>query len=139
LLEVADHLHSASIHLLRRLRQADVALGVSGRKLSALSVLVFGGPQTLGALARLERVRVPTMSKLVDELAREGLIARKTKPGDRRAILLEVTPRGLELLQEGRGLRVRHLAEQLDRLTPQDLETVRGAVAILERLLLEQR
>ena len=34
-------------------------------KLSALSVLVFGGPRSIGALARAEQVRLPTMSRLV--------------------------------------------------------------------------
>ena len=138
-LQIADQLHSASIHLLRRLRRTDASLGVSGPKLSALSVLVFGGPSTLGALADAEHVRLPTISRLVDELAREGLVVRGGKPDDRRAVLVKATPRGRELLEEGRRLRMVQLAGHLARLTPRELATVGRAVGILERLLLEKR
>ena len=137
--ETADRLHSASIHLLRRLRRTDLSLGISGPKLSALSVLVFGGPSSVGALADAEHVRVPTMSRLVGELAREGLVVRRANPEDRRAVLLEATPRGVQILEEGRRLRIAQLAERLGHLSSGELETVRRAVAILERLLLRQR
>lgn len=70
---VADRLHSAAIHLLRHLRQEDLKLGLGPAQLSALSVLVFGGPQTIGALARIEQVAAPTVSRLVDALAAAGL------------------------------------------------------------------
>ena len=56
---VADRLHSVAIHLLRRLRREDTASGLSTAQLSALSVLVFVGPQTLSALAATEQVRPP--------------------------------------------------------------------------------
>jgi DNA-binding MarR family transcriptional regulator len=137
-LQIADHLHSASIHLLRRLRRTDQALGVSGPKLSALSVLVFGGPRTVGALADAEHVRVPTMSRLVDQLSREGLLVRRSSSKDRRAVLLEATTRGVEILEEGRQLRIMQLAERLGHLSKKDLDAVGTAVAILERLLLQR-
>jgi len=137
--QVADHLHSAAIHLLRRLRQTDTLLAVSGPKLSALSVLVFGGPCTLGALANAEHLRGPTMSQMVEELERAGLLVRRQKPEDRRSVLLEATPRGREVLEQGRQLRIVQLAEQLEHLTSKELETLRSAVALLERLLLEHR
>ena len=50
--QVADQLHSAAIRLLRFVRKEDAASGVTGAQLSALSVLAFGGPMTLGALDR---------------------------------------------------------------------------------------
>ncbi len=49
--ELADRLHSAAIHLLRRLRREDDASGLPAPQLSALSVIVFGGPIAIGALA----------------------------------------------------------------------------------------
>src|SRR5258707_12671198 len=64
-LETADRLHSAAIHLLRRLRVRDRESGVGPAQLSALSVLVFGGPRSLGELANAEQVRPPTMSRIV--------------------------------------------------------------------------
>src|SRR5215218_8569721 len=78
--DVADRLHSAAIHLLRRLRVQDAATGVSGPRLSALSVLVFGGPRTVSALAAAEQVRVPTMTRLVQGLKREGLVTTEVDP-----------------------------------------------------------
>jgi hypothetical protein len=62
---IADRLHSAAIHLLRRLRREDATSGLSAPRLSALSVIVFGGPLTLGELANAEQVRPPTMTRLV--------------------------------------------------------------------------
>ncbi len=56
---VADRLHSAAIHLLRRLRRTDEATGLSPARLSALSVVVYAGPRTLGELAGIEQVRPP--------------------------------------------------------------------------------
>src|SRR5947208_16870395 len=79
---VADRLHSAALHLLRRLRAEDDELGVSPPRLSALSVVVFGGPLTIGALAEAEGVKPPTMTRLVDGLEREGLVTRESDPAD---------------------------------------------------------
>jgi len=63
---VADGLHSAAIHLLRRVRKQDTKTGEGPARLSALSVLVFGGPKTLGELAAAEQVRPPTMTRICD-------------------------------------------------------------------------
>ena len=64
-------LHSAAIHLLRRVRKQDAATGEGPARLSALSVLVFGGPMTLGQLAAAEQVKPPTMSRIVTGLERQ--------------------------------------------------------------------
>src|SRR5919204_601997 len=71
--EAADRLHSASIHVLRRVAREDAASGLSAARLSALSVLVFGGPRTLGELAAAERVRPPTITSIVRGLEDAGL------------------------------------------------------------------
>ena len=81
---VADRLHSAAIHLLRRVRKEDDASGLTAPRLSALSVLVFGGPKTIGELAAAEQVRPPTMSVIVADLARAGLVTREPDPDDGR-------------------------------------------------------
>jgi DNA-binding MarR family transcriptional regulator len=116
----------------------DLSLEVSGPKLSALSVLAFGGPCTIQALADAEHVRQPTMSRLVEELQRDGLVVRRPKLDDRRAVLLEATPKGARILEQGRMQRIVHLAARLEHLTPEELETLGRAVALLERLLLEE-
>src|SRR5579871_1296134 len=92
---IADRLHSASIHLLRRLRANDRASGIGPAQISALAVLVFGGPRSLGELAEAEQVRPPTMSRIVVGLERAGLVRRR-ETEDRRRVRLEPQPRERE-------------------------------------------
>src|SRR3954452_22369666 len=94
-LTVADHLHSAAIHLLRRVRRQDIATGEGPARLSALSVLVFGGPKTLGELAAAEQVKPPTMSRIVAGLARSKLVQITADPQDRRRMSIRPTPKGV--------------------------------------------
>ena len=75
--EVARSLNSFAIHLLRSLRTVDQHSGLTPARLSALSVLHFGGPRSLGRLARDENVTSPTMSRIVDALCDAGLAARE--------------------------------------------------------------
>lgn len=132
---VADRLHSASIHLLRRLRWQDTASGLSTAQFSALSVLVFVGPQTLGDLAAAEQVRPPTMSRLVNTLERGGLARRQRDPADRRVVRVSATDEGRRLLAEGRQRRVSVLADLLATLAAPDQATVDRAVTLIETLL----
>src|SRR5882757_1510436 len=106
---VADRLHSVAIHLLRQLREEDLSLGLGPTQLSALSVLVFGGPQTIGALARKEQVAAPTISRLVDALVEAGLAQRRPSPEDGRSILVAASAAGTRLMQSGRARRVARL------------------------------
>jgi DNA-binding MarR family transcriptional regulator len=135
LLRLADRLHSAAIHLLRRLRLEDAAAGLTAPRLSALSVLVFRGPATLSELAAAEQVRPPTMTRLVQGLERDGLVNRRADPADRRVSRIEATPRGKALLTAGRARRVRRLARDLARLSPTDRELVARATALVEGML----
>jgi DNA-binding MarR family transcriptional regulator len=131
---VADRLHSAALHLLRRLRAEDDELGISPPRLSALSVVVFGGPLTIGALAEAEGVKPPTMTRLVDGLEREGLVTRESDTADGRAVRVRATADGRRVLSEGRGRRVAALAAGLRRLSDRDVATLRRAAELLERL-----
>jgi DNA-binding MarR family transcriptional regulator len=133
--DVADHLHSASIHLLRRVRREDEATGLTGARLSALSVVVFGGPLAVGQLAAAEQVRSPTASKLVSELEALGLVTRASSPSDGRVTEVRATARGRWMLQAGRRRRVAHLAARLADLSPEDLAVLDRAADILEAVL----
>lgn len=131
---VADRLHSATIHLVRALRPEDRALGVGPAKLSALSILVFGGPRSIGALARAEQVRLPTMSRLVAALERDGLATRTPDPRDGRAFRVHPTARGRSVLQRGRARRVASLARRLEQLSEDDRALLSRAADLIERL-----
>lgn len=132
---VADRLHSAAIHLLRRVRKQDVATGEGPARLSALSVLVFGGPKTLGQLAAAEQVKPPTMSRIVAGLARSRLIEISADPNDARRMHIRATAKGTRLLQKGRQLRIAYLASRLKTLTPEELAQLGQGVEILRKLL----
>jgi DNA-binding MarR family transcriptional regulator len=131
---IADSLHSAAIHLLRRLRVRDLESGIGPAQLSALSVLVFGGPKSLGELADAEQVRPPTMSRIVAGLQRARLIKRDATE-DRRRVRLAATPKGEKILWEGRKRRVETLANALKLLPEKDLRQLGQATALLQEIL----
>lgn len=131
---MADRLHSAALHLLRRLRTEDEALGVSPPRLSALSAVVGAGPIGIGALAASEGVTAPTMSRLVDGLEREGFVRRELDPGDARGVLVRATPNGTKALTKGRARRVRMLAGALARLSPDELAAIARGAELIEQV-----
>jgi DNA-binding MarR family transcriptional regulator len=133
-LEAADRLHSAAIHLLRRLRIRDRELGIGPAQLSALSVLVFGGPKSMASLAEAEQVKPPTMSRIVAGLLRAKLARRKTNKQDRRAVIIEPTEKGVRIMQEGRRHRVEALAAAVRRLPPKEIARLRQAAQVMEHL-----
>lgn len=102
---VAGRLHAASIRLLRLLRREDDDSGLTAPRLSALSVLVFGGPRSLGELAAAEQVRPLTISRIVDALA-AALVSRDPDPTDRRGVRITATETGRALLLARRARRV---------------------------------
>ncbi len=132
--DTAGRLHSAAIHLLRRLRVSDLASGIGPAQLSALSVLVFSGPRSLGELAEAEQVRPPTMSRIVEGLERAGL-ARRQPTEDKRRIRLQATAKGTKILHEGRKRRVESLASALESLTKEEIEQLGEMAKLLEQVL----
>ncbi len=131
--ETADLIHSAAIHLLRRVREEDRALGISAARLSALSVCVYAGPLSLSALAEKEHVALPTMSRLVGALEADGLVAREASADDRRSVLVRATPKGRRVLDHGRARRLAVLERHLATLSERDLARVHRTAELLER------
>jgi DNA-binding MarR family transcriptional regulator len=136
--EAADKLHSASIHVLRRVAREDPASGLSAARLSALSVLVFGGAKTLGELAAAEQVRPPTMTKIVRGLEEEDLVRRDADPQDRRVARVRATAKGNRVLQQARRRRIANLAERLAHLDAAELRRVSEAAELVENVLAQQ-
>lgn len=135
--DVAFRLNSVAIHLVRRARTADAALGVPPGQLSALSVLVFGGDRTLAQLADAEQVTSPTMTRIVDGLERAGLARRGPHPTDGRATVVRATSAGRRLMARGRDRRVAVIEDLLGRLSPTELRAVETAARALARALAE--
>jgi DNA-binding MarR family transcriptional regulator len=128
----ADRLHSAAIHLLRLLREEDVASGVSAARLSALSVVVFAGPVTLGRLAEAEQVRPPTISGIVSGLERDGLVRRRPDPRDRRVQWVHATAKGRRVLSRARRRRIDAFVSRLRGLSADELATLERAAELIE-------
>jgi DNA-binding MarR family transcriptional regulator len=139
ILKTADRLHSAAIHLLRRLRKQDLATGEGPARLSALSVLVFGGPKTLGNLAAAEQVKPPTMSRMVAGLKRSRLVAVARDVQDARRMKIVATAKGTRLLEQGRRRRIEFLASNLQWLDRDQLRKLCDGVEILEKTLRQWR
>jgi DNA-binding MarR family transcriptional regulator len=131
---IADLLHSAAIHLLRTVRARDRSMGIGPAQLSALSVLVFGGPRSLKELAEAEQVRPPTMSRIVAGLVAAGLVRRKDTD-DKRRLRLEATAKGTKILQQGRRRRVELLAHTLQELTGSELEEAAALAKFMQALI----
>ena len=131
---LADRLHSVAIRLLRRARREDAAMGLPPAQASVLSVLVFGGARTLSALADVEQVKAPTMTRIVDALERAGLAQRQPDADDRRKLSIAATTAGIRLMQQGRSRRVKALAQLLADLDRDERATLDSAIALLGRL-----
>jgi DNA-binding MarR family transcriptional regulator len=131
---IGDLLHSAAIHLLRKVRATDRSAGIGPAQLAALSVLVFGGPRSLKELAEAEQVRPPTMSRIVAGLERTRLARRKTTD-DKRRMLLQATARGKKILREGRRRRVEMLVNALEKFSADELREAAAAADFMRKLV----
>jgi DNA-binding MarR family transcriptional regulator len=132
---LADQLHSAAIHLLRQLRKEDDASGLSAPRLSALSVVVFGGPVTLGQLAAAEQVKPPTMTRIVTGLEKEGLVRRIGDAHDGRLTRIQATAKGQRVLAAGRARRVERLAAAVTQLGGAELAELSRGVQLLGEII----
>jgi DNA-binding MarR family transcriptional regulator len=135
LADLATRLNSVSIHLVRRARTADTALGVPPGQLSALSVLAFGGERTIAQLAEAEQVTSPTMTRIVDGLEQASLAERRPHPQDGRATLVRATKKGRRVMERGRQRRVDLIMGLLGRLSDEDLSALERAVGALVNAL----
>lgn len=128
-------IHSAAIHLLRRVRVVDEEMGITPARASALSVLVFAGARSVTELAQAEQVTLATMSRLVTAMEQEGLVRREPHETDARAVRLHATPKARRILERGRTRREQVLEELFAPLSARDRGTVDRAAAIIEACL----
>jgi DNA-binding MarR family transcriptional regulator len=131
---VAERLNAAAIHVLRSVRGADARAPIGPAALSALSVLVFAGPRTVGELARAEQVRSPTMSGVLKGLEAEGLVRRERVAHDARRSVVHPTAKGRRLMERARAARIAVLAERLQALDERERATLLAATELMERV-----
>jgi DNA-binding MarR family transcriptional regulator len=110
--DLVESLRLAVGRLARRLRQQDEG-EITASQFSALSSIAHYGPITLGKLALVERLRPPTVTRMVSVLEESGLVLRRADADDRRICLAT--------------------------LSPPEVDALRDATRVLERLLEEER
>ncbi len=136
---VASALNSGAIHLLRSLAAVDRQSGLPRARLSALSVLVFGGSRTLGELAAAEGVAGPTMTRIVDGLIAEHLAERLPHPTDGRAVLIAATAAGETLMRTAQRRRIDVLVTAVSGLPPDQRLILAAAGPLLDELAVAVR
>lgn len=132
---LVERFHHLAIRMLRGLRAVDEAQGLSGPRASALSVLVFRGPQALKDLAAMEGVKPPTMSRLVKAMDAEGLVEVEGSDDDARRVRIAASAKGRRLMLQGRQRRLEALSKTLAGATPRELRALEEVVRLLERSL----
>jgi DNA-binding MarR family transcriptional regulator len=131
--DVPARLAFATGRLNRRLRSAGGGLSHGG--LSALATVSKQGPLRLAELAHLESVSPPSTTRLVAELEGKGFVSRAADPADGRAILISITPAGIETIAAARAARAAMIAQLFEHLEPHEIEAITAALPALEKML----
>jgi DNA-binding MarR family transcriptional regulator len=136
--EVAAGLRLSTTRLARRLR-TEAEIGLTPSLLSALAVVHVHGPLTLGALAELEGIAPPTVTKIVGKLQDQALVERIGDAADRRVCRVVTTDAGEQLLARSRARKTAWLAARLDGLPERDLVLLARASELIDELLASDR
>jgi DNA-binding MarR family transcriptional regulator len=131
---LASSLRLAVMRLARRMRSERADTSLTLTQLATLATLERRGPLTPRELAAAERVQPPSMTRIAASLELAGLVTRTDHPTDGRQVLLSVAPEGVALLREDRRRRDAWLAQRLRELDPEELDVLRRATAVLDRL-----
>lgn len=132
--QLAGMLRDSLTRLNRRVRQTRPVGDLTATQLSALASLKLAGAMTPRELAETERVRPPTMTKIVAKLEERGLVQRTPHPTDGRQVILAATPAGRDMLAQFERAREEWLARRLTELPAEERETLRRAAEILRRV-----
>lgn len=132
---VANRLRPVLLKLNRELRREIHSLGVTGGQVSLLVQIKYRPGIGVRALARLERMSVPGMSKFVVRLEEAGLVERAPVEGDQRRVGLTLTPAGHKVLRSVKSRRTAWLSSRLGELDPGEVEAINAAIEPLTRLL----
>lgn len=121
-------------HFGRRLREIDASVGLTPARFSALASLYFHDSRNIGDLAADERVKRPSMTRLVRDMERDGLLRRAPDPSDRRGVLIKLTPKARTLFNATRAAKVALVTDYLRSLSPKTRAAIKIAFAALDDL-----
>ncbi|KSU58558.1 MULTISPECIES: MarR family winged helix-turn-helix transcriptional regulator [unclassified Gordonia (in: high G+C Gram-positive bacteria)] len=132
---LSGDLSLAVVRLARRLRGRRENKLVSLTQLSALNTLHHEGPMTPGALAAAERVRPPSMTRVIASLSDLGMIKREPHPTDGRQAIVTLSPEGVEVVTDELAARTAWLSDRLAELSAEERDILREAVRIANKIL----
>jgi len=131
---LADELAIMAVRLIRWLRVADESPSLSGPEASALAAIIYSGGLSPSALADLEQVRRPTVTRTINALAERGLVERRPDLSDKRAIRIEATERGRALWQTGQLRKIAPLTERIAGLSAEERDQLEAVWPLLKRI-----
>ena len=130
----ASALRLGVMRLARRLRVERDGNDLTFNQLAALGTLRRGGPLTVGEIAAHENVKPPSMTRTIASLEEAGLVTRRPSETDGRQVVVELTDRAVQVMDEDRARRTAWLAQRLGDLSPADVELLARVAPLLERL-----
>ena len=132
--DLAGELRLASMRLARRLRLERGSDDLTLSQLAVLGTLERHGASTVGELAQLERVKPPSMTRIVNSLVEATLAARRPHDLDGRQVIVDLTDTGRSLVLEDRRRRNAWLAIRISELTDDERELLGRVAPLLDRL-----
>ena len=134
---LASDLRIAVMRLARRLRAERADLDLTITQLAALASLERHGPTAPGMLASIERIRPPSMTRILAGLEERGLVTRTPHATDGRQVVVSVTGDAKAMLRADRRRREAWLSQRLASLSEEDRDALRSVVPVIERLVAE--
>jgi len=132
--DAVNRLRFALLRIARNIRTHSIG-DVTQSQVAVLATLSRHGDSTIGQIAEHEHVQPPSASRIVSNLERQGLVVRRSHGGDRRRVLIGLSPAGEEYLAEVRRAGTSWLGSRLSRLDDDDLARLGAALPVLEKLL----
>ena len=132
---LASHLRVAVARLARQLRQEGAQEDATPSQLAALATLYHRSPITLGELATIERVKPPTLTRVVAALEEKGFVRREHNASDGRLVHVTITDAGKKAHEDYQQRRDAWMARKLADLTKEERDVLAKAAPILERIV----
>jgi len=120
---------------LRQLEQTDTHKSLSAAKLTVLRMIKQHNPVTLKELAQYQKVALPTMSKIVDELQKRGLVIRAQSKEDARQRWIVPTQKGIQGLEIAETESQEFWQQKVKKLSDRQISQISEALDILLRTL----
>jgi DNA-binding MarR family transcriptional regulator len=125
----------AAVARLNRLASQRARIPLPSAQGRLLSTVEDQGAARISDLATLDHCSQPTMTMQVRRLEDAGLVSRTVDPDDARAVLIRITPEGVDMLRRVRVDRGAAIDPYLERLNDADRQTLDDAVRVMRKLL----